>query len=112
MSIIKQNKLFGSALRTRLLVAICLVEESYATELARLIDAKLFPVQRLIDALEIEGVVATRKLGLERRVTLNPRYYAARALAALLIRLGEADRELQEKLLARRTRPRRKGKLI
>jgi hypothetical protein len=112
MSVLKQNKLFGSPLRTRLLVAIALVEESYSAELARLLDAKLFPVQRLVDALELEGILATRKIGLERRVTLNPRYFASKELTALLLRLGEADQELQEKLLARRSRPRRKGKLL
>ncbi len=110
MPILQNTKLFGTVLRTRLLTALALVEESFPAELARLLESGLFPVQRVIDALEKEGIIATRKIGLERRVTLNPRYFAAAELRALLLRLGETDPRLQYTLAARRSRPRRRGK--
>ncbi len=105
-----QFKIFGTVLRTRVLLAVALAGETYPSEVARLIDARLFPVQRVLDALEQEGLVASRKRGVERRVTLNPRYFARAELSALLMRLGQQDKDLMKALEGRRSRPRRKGK--
>jgi len=110
MSINPQSKLFGSALKTRVLTAIALVEDTYPSEIARLAGANLFSVQRILDALEQEGIIATRKPGVERRVTLNPRYFALSELKSLLLRLGSQDKILQDALARRRARPRRRNK--
>lgn len=112
MTLEPQSKVFGTVLRTRVLSALALVGETFPSELSRLIDAKLFPVQRVLDALEREGLVASRKIGIERRITLNPQFFARAELQALLIRLGEEDRQLQQALAKRRSRPRRRGKPI
>lgn len=103
-------KLFGSPLRTRLLVALALLEESYGSELARVIDAPLFSVQRAIDALEAERVVTTRVIGKERRVSLNPRFTGANELNALLRRLAIDFPEINDAVESVRRRPRAKGK--
>jgi DNA-binding MarR family transcriptional regulator len=105
-----QCKVFGTVLRTHVLLAIALTGETFPSELARLIETKLYPVQRVLDSLEREGLVASRKIGVERRVTLNPRFFARAELEALLIRLGEQDRKLRQTLARRRSRPRRRGK--
>lgn len=110
MSLQFQSKIFGSTLRTRILVAVSLLEETFPTELTRLLQANLLSVQRVIDNLEIEGLVVSRKLGVERRVSLNPRYFAMKELKPLLTRLGEQDTALQGTLSQRRARPRRRGK--
>jgi hypothetical protein len=110
MTLAPVTKLFGSSLRTRVLVALAMMEESFPSELARVIKAPLFSVQRVVDGLESEGILATRKPGLERRVTLNPRYFAAPQLKQLLDRLGEADSTLRSELESRRVRPRRRKK--
>ena len=66
--------------------------------------------QRVLDGLEREALVVSRKAGVERRFTLNPRFFARSELRALLLRLGEQDSQLQQALAARRSRPRRRGK--
>ena len=80
-----QFKIFGTVLRTRVLLAVALAGETYPS-------------------------VASRKRGVERRVTLNPRYFARAELSALLMRLGQQDKDLMKALEGRRSRPRRKGK--
>lgn len=104
------TEIFGSRRRTEVLVLLALLGESYPTELARLLDAHLFSVQTILDDLEREGLIVTRRLGRVRRVELNPRYVAHEELAALLWKLGEHDLELQKAAAKRRGRPRRKGK--
>lgn len=105
-------KLFGSAVRTRLLVALALLDESYASELARVINAPLFSVQRAIDALEAERILSTRTIGKERRTTLNPRFTGANELNALLRRLASDFPEINASVESLRRRPRAKGKAL
>jgi len=104
------NKLFGSRRRTEILVMLALLEESYPTEIARLLAASLFSVQTIIDSLEREGVLATRLMGRSRRVSLDPRFYAHRELRDLLLRFAEAEPLLRQAAAARRSRPRRRRK--
>ncbi len=104
------NKLLGSRRRTEVLVLIALLEESYPTELARLLGARLYSVQKVVDALEREGVLATRRMGNQRWVSINPRFFAGKELRALLLRLAETEPVLTEAAASVRRRPRRKGK--
>ena len=102
--------MFGSARRTEVLLGIALLEETYARELARVLEAPLLSVQRIVDALDREGVVATRLIGQKRRVTLNPKYFARKELEQLLRRLALSDPRLLDVIGSMRRRPRRKGK--
>jgi len=104
------SRLFGSARRTEVLLGIALLEETYARELARVLEAPLLSVQRIVDALDREGVVATRLIGQQRRVTLNPKYFARKELEQLLRRLALSDPRLLDVIGSMRRRPRRKGK--
>ena len=110
MRIMTRTKVLGSRRRTEILVLLALLDESYPTELARLLGARLFAVQEIVDALEQEGVVATRLMGRIRRVSLDPRFFAYKELRALLLRLAEGEPDLQKLAEGRRARPRRKGK--
>lgn len=103
-------KLFGSRRRTELILLLELLEESYATEMARLLGARLFSVQSILEDLEREGIVVSRIIGRERRVMLNPRLAWAKELQALAQKVSEGDARLQSIVATRRTRPRRKGK--
>jgi DNA-binding transcriptional ArsR family regulator len=105
-------RLFGSPLRARILVALALLEESYASELARVIDAPLFSVQRAVDALEADRVLTTRTIGKERRVALNPRFTGANELNALLRRLAIEFPDINMQVEGLRRRPRAKGKAL
>ncbi len=104
------SKLFGSRRRTDTLVMIALLDQTYARELTRLLDAPLRSIQTILADLEKEGIVAARPVGRTRQVEINPRYFAAAELRATLLRLGEADPRLQEAAARRRARPRRSGR--
>lgn len=110
MPLEQHPELFGGRNRTAVLVAIRLLGETYPSELAELLDLRLFSVQSILESFEREGIIVSRSLGRTRRVTLNPRYFGHKELDALLWKLGESDTELQSRLAQRRRRPRRAGK--
>ncbi len=103
-------ELFGSRNRTMVLVSLRLLEETYPSELASLLGMRVFSAQSILAALEREGIVVSRLVGKTRQVTLNPRYFAAKEISALLWKLGSQDVELQKMLAAKRRRPRQPGK--
>ena len=84
---------------------LALLEETYPTELARVLDAPLFSVQGILGALGDQGVVASRRQGRMRIVSLDPRYYAFTELRALLRRMAAAEPGHQSAAERRRTRP-------
>lgn len=102
-------RLFANRLRTRLLILLALLEESYSSELARLLGVPLFSIQKIVDDFDRQGIIASRYAGRLRRLSLSPTFFAARELRALLLRLAEGDAETQEIAARRRSRPRRKG---
>jgi hypothetical protein len=106
----RSSRLFGSRRRTEVLLLTALLGETYPAELARLLGARLFPVQQIVRALEAEGVFATGLSGGTRRVKLDPRHYAAAEIRALLLRLAEGEPEIGRVAASRRSRPRRSGK--
>ncbi len=101
---------FGGALRTRVLVALQLLEESYPRELSRLLDASLSGVQSALLGLESDGLVAARSVGRTRQYRFEPRYFALRELRAYLERLAENEPTLSSATAQLRRRPRRTGK--
>ena len=101
--------LFGTRMRTALLMLVAVLEETYPAEISRYLGSTIPAVQRTLDKIEDEGLVATRQLAV-RRVTLNPNYPAFRELRALLLRLAEGYQQYQIVKESRRTRPRRRGK--
>ncbi|MFT5287413.1 MAG: putative transcriptional regulator [Planctomycetota bacterium] len=106
----RESKLFGSERRTEILLLITLLEETYPGELTRLLDAKAAAVLYIVDGLEAEGIISSRRLGRTRRLALDPRYFAAKELKALLVKHGEANARLRQLSGKRRARPRRTGK--
>jgi len=104
--------LFGSRRRTQVLLALSLLEESHSRELSRLLNMPLFSVQRIVAALEEEGVFVSRIVGRERRITFNRRYLAFAELQALLRKLAVRDSGVDDAVSQFRSRPRAKGKEI
>ncbi len=109
---LQEIQLFGSRRRTSILLLLGLLEESYPSELARLLEAPIFSVQTIVDNLEAEGIIVTRRLGRTRRLELNPRFPAAEELKALLSKLGRLDKEVRKAAARKRARPRRAGKAL
>jgi hypothetical protein len=91
---------------------LALLEESYPREMARLLGAPLLSIQRIVDDFEREGLLATRLVGNQRRVTLNPRFYGIKPLKELLLSLAQGAPELQNIVGSLRRRPRRRGKKL
>lgn len=102
--------LFGSPTRTKVLLAIALLEETYPRELARLLGTPLMSVQRTVNDFDREGVTASRMVGVQRQVRLNPRYFALAELRPLLQRLSKSMPEVVAAVKSFRRRPRRAGK--
>jgi predicted transcriptional regulator len=103
---------FGSQTRTRLLVALELLEQSYARELARLLGASLSAVQKGLASLERDALIAGRLVGRTRLFQIDPRYFAAAQLRALLTKMLVVDRGLKAQAAELRRRPRRTGKRL
>ncbi len=101
---------FGGQTRTRALLALRLLADTYPRELSRLLETSLSGVQKALRSLEMDGLVAGRSVGRTRVYQLNPRYFAADALAAYLARVAEPESQLRERSGALRRRPRRAGK--
>ncbi|MCO5297008.1 MAG: winged helix-turn-helix domain-containing protein [Fimbriimonadaceae bacterium] len=112
MSILSPLKIFGTRRRTQVLLLIHLLEETHASEIAKLLGATLKTVQRIVSALEEEGVVSGRTVGRERRVRLDDRYFAGPELKQLLSALARRDNETAAAAESLRRRPRKRGKQI
>ncbi len=101
---------FGGRTRTRVLVALSLLETSFPRELARLLAAPVSGVRQALASLERDGLVAGRLVGKTRLVRLDPGYFARRELASYLARLADAEPELRSGVSRLRRRPRATGK--
>jgi sugar-specific transcriptional regulator TrmB len=92
------------------LLALSLTGSSYARELSRLLRAPLSGVQKALQSLEVDGLIAGRSVGRTRVFQLDPRYFARDVLKQFLRRLCEPETRLQREVSALRRRPRRTGK--
>ncbi len=87
-----------------------LLGETYPREVARLAGVPLMSVQRIINDLERQNVLASRIQGNQRSVRLNPLFFAYDELRPLLLRLSLGEPQLVERVCALRRRPRRAHK--
>ena len=97
---------FGSGGRTRVLLALRLLSESYPRELARVLTMPFSSVQKALGSLEKDGLVAARNLGRTRVFRLDPRYFAYDDLERFLLRLTGPEFELRARVATLRRRPR------
>lgn len=98
-------------MRTALLMLVAVLKETYPAELARYLNTTISSVQRTLDKVEEEGLIASRPL-VVRAVTLNPLFPAAKELRALLMRLAVGYPAYQWLKESRRLRPRRRNKRL
>jgi DNA-binding transcriptional ArsR family regulator len=108
----RDNSLFGSLFRERVLKLLVLIEPAYPRQIATLLGAHLISVQNAVVALGDLGVIASRMAGRTRLFELDRRWYAASELRALLERLAQADPEICKIAATVRQRPRRPGKPV
>jgi DNA-binding transcriptional ArsR family regulator len=110
--VVGQSSPFGGRTRTEALMTLQLLEESYAREIARLLQRHLSGVQKALRSLESDGLIAGRTQGRTRLFRLAPRYFAYDELRRYLDRLTEAEAELRERAGRLRRRPRKTGKRL
>lgn len=110
MRVISSSSPFGSLARTKVLLALGLITESYARELARVLKLNLSSIQKALVSLERDGIVAAREAGRTRLYRFSPRAPARAELARYIERLVESDAVLQLRVAELRKRPRRTGK--
>ena len=110
--VVGQSSPFGGRTRTEALMALRLLEETYAREIARLLRRPVSGVQKALKSLESDGLIAGRTQGRTRLFRLEPRYFAYDELRKYLERLIEAEEELQKRGSQLRRRPRRTGKRL
>jgi DNA-binding transcriptional ArsR family regulator len=108
--LVDKSSPFGGAARTRALLALELLGESYPRELSRLLSSSLAGVQKGLAGLERDGMVAAKSVGRTRLYRINPRYFARQELEVYLRRLLESEPELKRRASNLRRRPRRTGK--
>ena len=110
MKVIDTSSPFGSSARTRVLLALHILTESYARELSRLLEVSVSSVQKALRSLERDGLVAARNAGRTRLFRVDPRYHARTELERYLDRLLEPEAVLRTRVSTLRRRPRRTGK--
>jgi DNA-binding PadR family transcriptional regulator len=103
---------FGGKTRTRVLLALRLLGESYPRELSRILEAPLWGIQQAIRSLELDGLLAGRSMGRTRVFRINPAYFATEDLQRYLLKLTEPEDDLRDRVAALRRRPRRTGKTL
>ena len=96
---------FGGKTRTRVLVALRLLDESFPRELARVLEVPLNGVLQALRSLESDGLVAGRTRGRTRPYRINPRYFAYQDLQRFLLRLADGTPELRKRVASLRRRP-------
>lgn len=103
--------LLGSRNAERALLFLLARGEGYPSEIARLFDTDLYGIQKQLDRLETEGVLASRMAGRTRLYRFNPRYPFQKELRALLEKaLSFYQEDERDRLCVVRRRPRRRGK--
>ncbi len=112
MKVITTSSPFGSRTRTRVILSLELLGESYPRELSRVLGTGLSVIQKALRSLELDGLVAGRLVGRTRLYSINPGFFAAKEVHRLARRLADADEDLRRRVGAMRTRPRRSGKPV
>lgn len=87
-----------------------LMDRTYPRELASLLDEDLSVVQRTVDDLERDGILASRLAGRTRIFELNRTYQHYVPVRELLARMGQSDPDTVEAAQRVRLRPRRAQK--
>ena len=103
--------LFGNETASKVLLYLQEMESGYPRGIAESLKLPVSQVQRQLERLEREGVLASRLVGKTRLYQWNPRCGYLSELRALLGRGIELlPSEFKKSLLSERRRPRRAGK--
>ena len=107
MAFMTRSSAFGAQGRTRVLLALRLLSESYPRQLAGVLAMPVSSVQKALQGLERDALVAGRSMGRTRLYKLDPRYFAYEELQRFLLRLSQPEIGLRNRVASLRRRPRR-----
>jgi len=102
--------LFGNRSAELALLYLRINGQGYAKGMAGKLGCALTPLQAQLKRLEKGGLLASRTAGRTRLYQLNPRYYFAAELGALLDKAVGALPAPRRRTFEERLRPRRAGK--
>ncbi len=103
--------LFGNETAAKVILYLQTLESGYPRGIAQALKLPVSQVQRQLERMEREGVLASRMVGTTRVYQWNPRCGYLKELRALLTRgLDMLPDEVRESMFSERRRPRRKGK--
>jgi len=101
----------GSTSAERVLFFLVARGEGYGTEIARLFNTDLSPIQKQLERMERDGLLVNKQVGRTRVYSFNPRYPFCEELSAMVTKaIDLSPTQLREKLLLDRRRPRKKDK--
>lgn len=101
----------GSTSAERVLAFLTARESGYATEIARAFETDLSPIQKQLERMERDGLLINQRVGRTRVYRYNPRFPFVPEVQSLMEKvLQRHPKEMQEKLLYDRRRPRKKEK--
>ncbi len=103
--------LFGNETAAKVLLYFQAMSSGYPRAIAKTLEIPVSQVQRQLERLELEGILASKLIGKTRLYTWNPRCGYLSELRELLARgLDMLSEQLRAKFTQERGRPRRKGK--
>ncbi|MFM9872284.1 MAG: winged helix-turn-helix domain-containing protein [Fimbriimonadaceae bacterium] len=105
-------EIFGSEIRTSILVLIQGQGETHAAELASMLGVSPQLIGHHLDKLEEEKLIVRRSVGKTRVTSMNPSFSIRVELTTLLEKMYLNDPFYQEATATMRKRPRAKGKEI
>ena len=105
--------ILGNSTIERILFTLDSYGQAYPTGLSKMFNIQVNGIQQQLERLENGGVVVSSMVGRTRLYKFNPRYPFLKELKALIQKAMEflSEKELQM-YYRRRTRPRKKGKLL
>lgn len=106
-------ELFGSKTTAKCLLYLIAQSEGYSLEIAKSFGISKTQVVRTLNKLEQADILVGKNMGRARVYTLNPFWFLAKELKALLIKaLSNVPIDEQEKYFMKRLRPRKKNKTL
>lgn len=97
----------------KILIYLLLRGTGYGKSIAEFYGIPASPVQKQLERLESDGVIASQNIGKVRNFELNPRYPFLVPLKALLkAAVAAYPQQTVNNLMVQRTRPRQPGKAL
>lgn len=93
----RRSRLFGTSTRTRLLIALAVLESARVSDIAFAASMRSATVRHIVSAYEREGLLTTQHIDHERVVRFSDDFHFATLLKALLLRMAPSINGLERR---------------